>query len=327
MAMGLLMRVKAVLTILAVTVALGRFGAHAGSKLSPWYYAETCPDLEKTVNDVFQAALAKDPRIGASLLRMHFHDCFVQGCDASVTLVDTPTFIGEQHAIPNNNSLRGFHVVEAIKTAVEDICPNTVSCADILALVALFAVVSAKGPYWEVEYGRRDSTTACFTCANTELPAPFFDVEELTANFAAKGLNQTDMVALSGAHTFGKAHCRSFSPRVTGDDPTLNPAYRDILLQECPQNVSTNVVVNLDLTTPFEFDNAYYINLFSDDGLLTSDQVLYSEAGPTVDLVYYYGWNEDEFFKQFSESIIKMGQITPLTGSQGEIRTKCSYVN
>ncbi|CAM6120962.1 unnamed protein product [Calypogeia fissa] len=326
MAIGLLMRVEVVIEILAVIVALAPFAANAGS-LSTSFYATTCSNLEKTVNGVFQAALAKDPRIGASLVRMHFHDCFVQGCDASITLVDTPTFKGEQHATPNDNSIRGYDVVEAIKAAVEGICPNIVSCADILALVARIAVVSANGPFWEVEFGRRDSTTACFNCANSQLPQPTFHVADLTSNFAAKGLDQTDMAALSGAHSFGKAHCSSFSARLNPPDLTLNSAYRTDLLEECPQGVSTDVVVNLDLTTPSDFDNKYYNNLVSHEGLLFSDEALYNEGGATAKLVTDYGSNQNDFFQQFAKSIIKMGEITPLTGSQGEIRKKCSFVN
>ncbi|MCO5573208.1 hypothetical protein L7F22_026976 [Adiantum nelumboides] len=59
-----------------------------------------------------------------------------KGCDASVLLDDTPSFQGETSAGPNVNSLRGFEVIDGIKSNVEDACPGTVSCADILALAA-----------------------------------------------------------------------------------------------------------------------------------------------------------------------------------------------
>lgn len=60
----------------------------------------------------------------------------MQGCDASLLLDDTPNFVGEKTAGPNLNSLRGFEVIDAIKADIEFVCPETVSCADILAIAA-----------------------------------------------------------------------------------------------------------------------------------------------------------------------------------------------
>ena len=64
-----------------------------------------------------------------------------QGCDASVLLDDTDNFVGEKTAAPNLNSLRGFEVIDAIKSDLEAVCPQTVSCADILATVARDSVI------------------------------------------------------------------------------------------------------------------------------------------------------------------------------------------
>ena len=61
---------------------------------------------------------------------------YIQGCDASLLLDNSDTIVSEKEALANNNSARGFNVVDDIKTALENACPGVVSCADILAIAA-----------------------------------------------------------------------------------------------------------------------------------------------------------------------------------------------
>jgi peroxidase len=68
----------------------------------------------------------------------------LQGCDGSVLLDDNSTFTGEKTAGPNLNSIRGFDVVDNIKSQVETVCQQTVSCADILAVAARDSVVAVQ---------------------------------------------------------------------------------------------------------------------------------------------------------------------------------------
>ncbi|KAJ8476650.1 hypothetical protein OPV22_020377 [Ensete ventricosum] len=86
--------------------------------------------------------------MAASILRLFFHDCFVNGCDASILLDDTTAFTGEKNAFPNRKSARGYEVIDAIKSSVEAACRATVSCADILALAARDGVALLGGPTW-----------------------------------------------------------------------------------------------------------------------------------------------------------------------------------
>jgi hypothetical protein len=82
----------------------------------------------------------------------------------------------------------------------------------------------------------------------------------------------------------------------------------------------------LDTTTANVFDNAYYANLLVQSGLLHSDQVLFN-GGATDSLVRTYATAPARFNRDFAAAMVRMGSISPLTGSQGQIRLACSRVN
>lgn len=111
-------------------------GIACDAQLSSTFYDQTCPTALTTIRTVIRQAVSQERRMAASLIRLHFHDCFVQGCDASILLDDTPSTTGEQNAAPNRNSARGYGVIHKAKTEVEKSCPGVVSCADILAVAA-----------------------------------------------------------------------------------------------------------------------------------------------------------------------------------------------
>ncbi|XP_074569286.1 peroxidase 40 [Curcuma longa] len=269
--------------------------------------------------------------MAASLLRLHFHDCFVNGCDASVLLDDTAEMVGEKTAGPNANSLRGFDVVEGIKAELEMACPETVSCADLLAIAARDSVLLSGGPTWPVEVGRRDGTIASRPLATTNLPSPTSGVAALLQKFENVGLSARDMVALSGAHTIGKARCSTFASRLTGAGDRL---FLQSLRQLCSGSSSSSngtttasSLVHLDVGSPAVFDNQYYANLFAGEGLLPSDQALAAEAGEVGALVKAYAADEALFFEDFVASMVRMGRLAPPAGSPGEVRKSCRAVN
>ncbi|XXG51335.1 hypothetical protein AAC387_Pa02g5133 [Persea americana] len=272
-------------------------------------------------------------RMAASLLRLHFHDCFVNGCDGSVLLDGTD---GEKFALPNLNSARGFEVVDAIKSAVESACSGVVSCADILAIAARESVLFSGGPTWKVLLGRRDGLVANQSGANNSLPSPFESVDQIIQKFAAVGLNITDVVSLSGGHTIGLARCATFSTRLFNfsesgaADPTMDANMVTDLQSLCPNTSDGNATTALDRNSTNLFDNHYFKNLLASKGLLTSDQVLFSSsaaASTTKALVESYSNNAFQFFVDFANSMIKMGNINILTGSSGEVRKNCRVVN
>ncbi|XP_073121256.1 peroxidase 27-like [Henckelia pumila] len=140
--------------LLVVFAFLVVFNICDGQGLKIGYYRKTCPKVEAIVKKETTKIITTAPTLAAPLLIMHFHDCFVRGCDGSVLLNSTRTSQAEKDAIPNL-SLRGFRSMNRVKSAVEKRCPSVVSCADILALVARDVLSVLKGPFWKVPWGRK----------------------------------------------------------------------------------------------------------------------------------------------------------------------------
>ncbi|XP_061350615.1 peroxidase RIP1-like [Gastrolobium bilobum] len=300
------------------------------AQLTPDFYNEVCHQALPIIKSVVKNAISRERRMGASLLRLHFHDCFVNGCDGSVLLDDTPNFIGEKTAFPNMGSIRGLEVIDEIKAAVDKACKRpVVSCADILAIAARDSVSILGGSrYWfNVLLGRRDARTASKDAANSNLPAPFLTFSQLLSNFQSHGLDLKDLVALSGAHTIGFAHCSTFQSRIY-NDTNIAPKFASALQGMCPKSGGDNNLVALDHATPTRFDTSYYKALLSKRGLLHSDQELFKGDGSESDaLVQLYSKNPFAFARDFKASMIKMGNMKPLTGNFGEIRMNCRKVN
>ncbi|KAF8042162.1 hypothetical protein BT93_A0698 [Corymbia citriodora subsp. variegata] len=293
--------------------------------LTPYFYDFVCPQALPTIKRVVEAAVQQEQRMGASLLRLHFHDCFVNGCDGSILLDPTPTIDSEKRAGPNSNSARGFEVIDQIKAEVDRVCGGpVVSCADILAVTARDSVVALGGPWWKVRLGRRDSTTASRTTANRVIPAPNMDLPALINNFKRQGLKVKDLVALSGAHTIGFAQCRIYRDRIYNDS-NIDHAFAKNLRYSCPRTGSDTNLASLD-PTPAHFDTLYYNNLLTQKGLLHSDEAL-STGEDALELVKRYSYNYEAFWKDFAKSMVRMGNIKPLIGNQGQIRSNCRRVN
>ncbi|OMO84517.1 Plant peroxidase [Corchorus olitorius] len=327
--MGIVM----VLSLLALAPLCFCGKTSGGGYLYPQFYDHSCPKAQEIVKYVVAKAVAEDPRMGASLLRLHFHDCFVKGCDASILLDSSKSIISEKRAIPNRNSARGFEVIDEIKHALEKECPQTVSCADIMALAARDSTVLTGGPNWKVPLGRRDSIGASVSGSNNDIPAPNNTFQTILTKFKRQGLDIVDLVALSGSHTIGNARCTSFRQRLYNQsgngqpDYTLDQSYAAHLRTRCPKSGGDQNLFFLDYVSPVKFDNSYFKNLMAYKGLLSSDQILFTNNAISRELVKKYAYNQELFFEQFAKSMIKMGNISPLTGYKGEIRKNCRKVN
>jgi len=124
-------------------------------------------------------------------------------------------------------------------------------------------------------------------------------------------ISTANYISASGAHTFGKVQCQFTRENCTAGQPQ-------------------GALENLDQVTPNRFDNKYYGNLLHGQAQLPSDQVMLSDPAAeatTAPIVHRFASNQKDFFKNFAASMVKMGNIAPLTGNDGEIRKNCRRIN
>ncbi|KAH7434829.1 hypothetical protein KP509_06G036700 [Ceratopteris richardii] len=260
--------------VMMMTMIISAMQCHAQQTVVG-YYDRSCPAAESIVKQTVRNHMRFDVTIPAALLRLHFHDCFVQGCDASV-LIDGPN--AERFA-GANQGLRGFDVIDEAKIRIEASCPGIVSCADILALAAQSAVEFSNGPQWRVPLGRLDGRRSSVSDVSN-MPSPTDPMIVIKAKFAGKGLSVEDLVLLNGAHTIGQTECKFFGDRLynfrqTGQsDPSMNPQAQSELRRFCPPTGNGSGKVALDRGSQTNFDTSFYNNVNGGFAVLESDQNL-----------------------------------------------------
>ncbi|KAL4302796.1 hypothetical protein GQ457_10G026120 [Hibiscus cannabinus] len=298
------------------------------------YYTKTCPKFHDVLQNVLSGKQLTNPTTAAATLRLFFHDCFVNGCDASL-LIASNAFNKSELDADVNMSVAGdaFDLIARVKTAIELECPGTVSCADILAVSTRDLVVMVGGPFYEVPLGRKDGKTSDPSIVDKNLPKPLTPMKDLLALFASKGFSTEEMVALVGAHTIGFSHCKEFANRLfhfskTSEvDPSYNPTFAQGLRKLC-QNYTVDPAMSAfnDVYTPGKFDNMYYKNLQRGLGLLTSDQAMATDPR-TKPFVDRFAENQTAFFDMFGRSMHKLSLYKVKENHDGDVRRRCDQFN
>ncbi|KAJ4711184.1 Peroxidase [Melia azedarach] len=304
------------------------------SNLTLDYYSKSCPQFPLIMQQVITDKQLSSPTTAAAVLRLFFHDCMVDGCDASVLIASNAFHKAERDA-DINLSLPGdaFDLISRAKTALELQCPRVVSCADILAVATRNLIVMVGGPHYNVLLGRRDSIVSDASLAERNLPKPNFPLSQIISMFNSKGLSPQEMVALVGAHTIGFSHCKEFAYRIfnfsktSQSDPAINPEYAARLRELC-ENYTTDTEMSAynDVFTPGKFDNMYYRNLKIGLSLLQSDNAMAVDVR-TKPFVDRYAANQTEFFQAFARAMEKVSLFNIKVGREGEIRHRCHDFN
>ncbi|PSR92606.1 Peroxidase [Actinidia chinensis var. chinensis] len=327
-------------------------GSQDSMKLQYEFYRENCPKAESIVRSTIGQIIAENKNATAQLLRLMFHDCFIQGCDASVLLDDSNGNSIEKDAIPNQ-TLKGFDFIDTIKDELEEACPGIVSCADILVLSTRDAIVLAGGPFYPILTGRRDSDRSYFATAMAEIPKPEGNISETLRLFASRGFSKRETVSLLGGHNIGKISCQFIQPRLhnfqgTGQpDPTIPSDFLADMSLICSDNESTSPNgapspmgskfltesfvgieyyqgLSSSISSGSVFGPRYYESLLRGRGLLFADQQLMA-SDETAELVRDYASDDGTTFRaDFARAMVKMSNLGALTGSRGQIRLNCS---
>ncbi|XBH64588.1 hypothetical protein VPH35_118327 [Triticum aestivum] len=298
--------------------------APAPAVLTVGYYHKTCHNVEKIVREVVEEAQKADPGIGAALIRLFFHDCFVRP---------------EKFGIPNFPSLRGYEVIDAAKEKLEKECEGVVSCTDIVAFARRDATIlltekkkfgfldfllGDRKSNFDMPAGRYDGNVSLASETLPNLPPPFTNITVLEDMFRVKGLSLEDMVTLSGAHTVGISHCSSFRDRLPPNPSSMDPTLAASLQGQCSRGDDPTVVQ--DPKTPDDLDNQYYDNVQKRKVLFKSDAALMS-SDTTSRLVDNHAKDLREWLKQFKAAMVKMGSIEVKTEANGQIRKHYQFVN
>ncbi|XWS16351.1 hypothetical protein CRYUN_Cryun34aG0078300 [Craigia yunnanensis] len=214
--------------------------------------------------------------------------------------------------IPNEN-LKGFDVIDTIKSELEEVCHAVVSRAGILVLAAREAVLLTGGPFYPLNTGRRDCTASFSESAINDLPSPNADLSETLASFSSRGFDEREIVSLLGAHSIGVIHCNFFQNRLykfggtDEPDPTLDSEFLNRRRSKCPKShSSTSPAPSFDGSpSPTAQSLSFYNSLSSEAAASHSFEKLLSSSPKDQGMSMTYEGTGADFGSVLSQSSVR----------------------
>ncbi|OAE30255.1 hypothetical protein AXG93_2956s1060 [Marchantia polymorpha subsp. ruderalis] len=189
----------------------------------------------------------------------------------------------------------------------------------LLVSLVFFATLSAAESLYATGLSESFYDTSC--------PQATSIVDAFVTKYLQKDRN------FAGAHTIGRSHCNGILPHlynftgkddVTDTDPAMDKEFSVLLKTLCPQGNRTNTIF-ID-STANHFDRLYYKNVLGGRGVFMTDSALITDPG-SKKVVRLFAKRSSTFFSEFADAMVKMGNLGVLTGTQGEIRRTCQFVN
>lgn len=235
--------------------------------------AEYLKEIEKARRDL--RALISSKNCAPIMLRLAWHDAGTYDAKTKTGGANGSIRNEEEYSHGANNGLKiALDFCEAVKSKHPKI-----TYADLYQLAGYVAVEVTGGPSIDFVPGRKDSKVST---KEGRLPDAKQGVPHLREVFYRMGLSNRDIVALSGAHTLGRAH-----PERSGFD---GPWTKE----------------------PLKFDNSYFVELLSGEGegllKLPTDKALLDDP-EFRRYVELYAKDEEAFFKDYAASHKKLSEL------------------
>ncbi|KAI5011824.1 hypothetical protein ZWY2020_015063 [Hordeum vulgare] len=241
------------------------------------------------------------------MLRLYFHDCFPQGCDASILLNTTDA---RETALGPNLTIqpRAMQLIESIRARAHAVCGPFVSCADITLLATRDIIVISGGPWFNVPQAtstawppRRRARCSTSGAGHGQRG----HARDLLRHQGPRRRRRPR--GASGAHTIGRSQCGSFVDRSKRADDTFSRK----LAANCSKHPDR--LQNLDVITPDLFDNGNFKALGS-TRVFTSDMALVKNK-TTAPIVKRFAESKEAFFGQFARSMEKLARVPKPAGN------------
>ncbi|KAG6792334.1 hypothetical protein POTOM_001479 [Populus tomentosa] len=293
---------------------------HSNRSLEYDFYRDSCPQAERIIQRVVHELYEVNSSVASALLRLVFHDCFIEVDDF------------------------GFDIIDKIKSEIEMVCPGVVSCADIVALAARDGVVQASGPFYPLYTGWRDAIHSFRDVATSELPSPNADLSETLASFASRGFDERETVSLmapslscsgSPSSSSRAAEMRGSPSSLSAPSPSLKGSISSPPSSSTPSSASFEDSLLSSLEEPgmnmanegpgVDFGRLYHRSLLQGKGILYSDQQLMAGIDTGI-WVRAYASDISLFPRGFALVMMKLSNLRVLSGSKGQVPLHCSKV-